>query len=401
MLNEKDSIFSRYTYDGADQSAPVGFAEYGTDSVSRNQFFTVEYKRILTAALLNTARFSHSRLRFEQLPVGPALPHLAFLSGQDLIGVIAVAGLTDMGGTANNPSTNNSYYWTFSDDVSYAAGRHLVKAGVLVEHLRTEKLTATNVRGTYTFPDVRRLLAGTPNRFQGVLPGAQLNRTRPNTLIGAYAQDDLRVNDRMTLNLGLRYEFYTIPSDANGLDTVLHDIFTGTSFTVGPPFAENPSLGNVAPRVGVAWDVAGDGRTAVRGGAGIYHDTDGPFNSAFGIAAFSPPFAAVATVPGPGFPQVSLAGVTIAPTARTLDYHIKQPHGITYNASVQRELAHGIVVTLGYAGSRGYDLMSAIEGNPSVPQIMADGTKFFPSVTRRNRAWGPIDYRTNGGRSMQ
>ena len=63
-------MFVRYTYDGADQTIPVGFAEYGTDSVSRNQFFTTEYKRILTPALLNTARFSHSRLRFEQLPDG-------------------------------------------------------------------------------------------------------------------------------------------------------------------------------------------------------------------------------------------------------------------------------------------------------------------------------------------
>jgi len=68
--------------------------------------------------------------------------------------------------------------------------------------------------------------------------------------------------------------------------------------------------------------------------------------------------------------------------------------------SVQRELVGQIVVTAGYAGSRAHNLMSAVEANPNVPQILADGTKFFPaSALRRNPAWGAIDYRTNGGRS--
>src|SRR6266508_3543115 len=83
LATNNHSIFVRYTYDGADQSIPLGFAEYGTDSISRNQFLTTEYKRILMATLLNTARFSHSRLRFEQLPVGPSLPNLTFVDGQD------------------------------------------------------------------------------------------------------------------------------------------------------------------------------------------------------------------------------------------------------------------------------------------------------------------------------
>jgi hypothetical protein len=377
-LTDDDTIFARYTYDGADQSVPVGFPDYGTDSVSRNQFFTVEHKRIVTSALLNTARFSHSRLRFEQLPVGPSTPELAFLPGQDVIGVITVPGLTNMGGAANNPSTNNSFYWTFSDDVSYAKGRHLIKTGVLIEHLRTGKLTATNIRGTYTFPNFAGFLAGRPNRFQGVLPSAQLDRVRPNTLFGFYLQDDVRTTERLTLNLGLRYEFYTIPADANGLDTALRNIFTDRDFTVGEPFASNPSLKNFAPRLGFAWDVAGDGRTFVRGGAGLYHDTDGPFNSAFGIASFSPPFAATTTITGPAFPQPSLTGGAVARTARTLDYNIKQPYGATYNVSVQRELMGGMVITVGYAGSRGYNLMSATEGNPNVPQILSRRDEGLP-----------------------
>ena len=398
-VSDSDSLFARYTYDDADQTVTAGFPDYGTDSVSGNQFFTTEYKRIFSPAVLNTARFSHSRLRFEQLPAFPSAPDLAFIAGQDLMGVININGFTSIGGTTVNPSTNNSFYWTFSDDLSYVRGRHLLKVGALAEHLRTNKLTATNIRGSYTFANLRSFLAGTPTRFVGVPPGAQLERVRPNTLFGAYVQDDYRATDRLTLNLGLRYEFYTIPAEANGLDTTLRDIVNDRSFTVGAPFAKNPSLGNVAPRLGVAWDVTGDGKTAIRGGAGLYHDTDGPFNSAFGIASFSPPFAATATITNPTFPRP--ASLTAgAASARTLDYNIKQPYGVTFNANLQRELAGHITATIGYAGSRAYNLISAIEANPVVPVIQADGSKFFPAgAPRRNIAFGPIDYRTNGGHS--
>jgi hypothetical protein len=398
-ISEKDAIFVRHTYDGADQTVSAGFPDYATDSVSRNQFFTAEHRRTFTTGFLNTARFSHSRLRFEQLPDFPNVPSLSFIAGQDQIGVISVAGLTNMGGTTMNPSSNNSFYWTFSDDVTYVKGAHLLKGGALVEHLRTNKLTATNIRGNYTFANVRTFLAGTPTRFVGVPPGAQLERVRPNTLFGFYVQDDLRASERLTLNLGLRYEFYTIPAESEGLDTSLRNIETDTSFTVGQLFAKNPSLRDFAPRLGFAWDLHGDGKTAVRGGAGIYHDTDGPFNSAFGIAAFSPPFAATATINNPTFPRPASLSAGAA-SARTIDYNIKQPYGVTYNVSLQRELAGGMTASVGYAGSRAYNLMSAIEANPVVPQIQAGGVKFFSAgAPRRNPAFGPVDYRTNGGRS--
>jgi hypothetical protein len=112
----------------------------------------------------------------------------------------------------------------------------------------------------------------------------------------------------------------------------------------------------------------------------------------------------VTTINAPAFPKPSLQGGTLARSARTIDYNIKQPYGVTYNLNLQRELIGGLVATIGYAGSRAYDLVSAIEGNPVIPQILADGTKFFPGVgatpgPRRNPNWGTIDYRTNGGRS--
>ena len=232
------------------------------------------------------------------------------------------------------------------------------------------------------------------------MPGATLERVRPSTLFGFYVQDDYRATDRLTLNLGLRYEFYTIPKEKFGFDSALRNIVTDTSFSPGELFAKNPSLKNWAPRLGFAWDVNGDGRTALRGGAGMYYDTDGPFNSALGQAASVPPFAVSATIANPAFPRpVSLTAS--APSARPIDYNIKQPYGATYNVNLQRELPGEITATVGYAGSRAYNLVAAVEGNPNVPQIRADGSKFFPDgAPRRNPAFGPIDYRTSAARSV-
>ena len=80
--------------------------------------------------------------------------------------------------------------------------------------------------------------------------------------------------------------------------------------------------------------------------------------------------------PTPVFSTATAVGTR---SMRTMDYHIKQPKGVTYNVNVQRELAAGWGMMVGYAGSRGYDLVSAIEGNPVVPVVRADGSLFFPA----------------------
>jgi len=104
------------------------------------------------------------------------------------------------------------------------------------------------------------------------------------------------------------------------------------------------------------------------------------------------------TFPSPVFP--SSITTTGALSLRTLDHNIKQPRAWTYNVNVQRELPGEMVAMVGYAGSRGYNLVSAIEGNPVVPVTQPDGSLFFPANgARRNPAWTSIDYRTSSGHS--
>jgi hypothetical protein len=405
QLSENHSLFVRHTIDKAHQLLPAGavsLPQFVTDSTSSNQFFTAEEKWVVSPALLNTARFSNSILQYEQLPTNNLSNPLSFFAQASQMGSISVPGLTSLGNDGTLPSTNNVTYWTYSDDITYTKGKHLFKTGLLIEHDFTSKQTTTNSRGNYSFASLSAFLAGTANRFQGVLPGSILVRERPSTLFGVYGQDDFRVTDRLTLNLGLRYEPYTVPADRNGFDAFLQNITTSSTTTVGPPFI-NPSKKNVAPRAGFAWDVTGDGRTSVRGGTGLYYDTDGTFNSAFGISAFTPPFAPTVNLTTPTFPTpVFPASVTTsgALALRTLDHNIKQPRAWTYNANIQRELGGGLVATIGYAGSHGYNLVTAIEGNPTVPVVQPDGSLFFPVNTPRiNPAWTSIDLRTSGGHS--
>ena len=410
-LSDKDLVFVRHTYDGARQVLPVstgiigttGLPDFFTNSRSKNQFFTTEHTRTFSSTFLNSARFSWSTLLWEQHPGNRLAEPLSFFPEAAFMGAIDVGGLSRLGNETTLPSINNIKYWTWSDDLTFTRGKHLLKTGALIEHAVSDKVTTVNSRGTYTFANLAQFFAGTPSRFQGIVPGSILPRQRPNSLFGFYVQDDYRVTSSLTLNLGARYEFFTVPAAKGGLDAYLADVVTSTSTSVGGPFV-NPSLKNIAPRVGFAWDLTGNGRTAIRGGSGLYYDTDNPYNSSLGLTAATPPFGGVVNVTGASVPfprpVFPVGSTTTGLALRVIDYHIKQPRAWTYNVNLQRELAARWALMVGYAGSRGYNLVSSIEANPAVPIVQPDGTLFFPAgAPRRNPAWGSIDYRTSHGHS--
>ena len=408
QLSHKDLLFVRHTSDrthqvfpGAGALASSLYPQFFTIGSSNNQLLTVEETRTFSEHLFNSVRFSRSDLFYGQVPGYNLAQPLPFFPEAGVVGTIDVGGLSRMGTDPTSPVTQPMKYLTWNDDLTSARGKHVLKSGVLIEHGYSDRLSSLNNRGNYTFANIAQFLAGVPSRFQGVAPSAKLNRQRSSTLFGVYVQDDYRVTPSLTLNLGARYEFYTVPKEKNGLDAYLPDLLTSTDTVLGGPFV-NPSKRNLAPRVGFAWDLTGDGRTAVRGGTGIYYDTDNPFNSSLGISAFTPPFAPAVTVSGPGirFPNPSFEPSPGARTLRTVDYHVTQPRGWTYNVNLQRDLAGHWAVMVGYAGSRGYNLIQTYEGNPVVPTKLADGTLFFPAnAPRRNPAWSTIDWRASSGHS--
>ena len=189
QLSARDLLFVRHTYDRSRQVFPTAtggiaatsFTQFWTDSTSGNQFFTAEENRTLSPSLLNSARFSTSVLTYQQQPANTLSQPLAFIQGAPFMGAIQVGGLSQLGNDFTTPSVDDITYLTWTDDLTYSKGKHLLKTGMLIEHAFSSKQTTTNSRGAYSFASLTTFLAGTARQFQGVLPGAVLVRERPKT----------------------------------------------------------------------------------------------------------------------------------------------------------------------------------------------------------------------------
>jgi hypothetical protein len=393
-FSDHQQVFARYTFDDANQALPTDYPQFPRSFISRNQFATVEHSWVISAQTINTLRFGFSRTRIRQdvqANLSSSLP--PFVPGRKFIGNIDVGGLLRLGPQTSVDVALTQNVFSLSEGLAHTRGKHIFKFGGMAERYQDNMVNPTFSLGIYSFADLSSFLRNAPRQFVGLTPEAQFDRYWRFTLLGFYAQDDYRIHQRLTLNLGLRYELATLPQDRR--DVALLTL-ADKQVTPGPLY-QNPTYKNISPRLGFAWDIFGDGKTSLRGGYGTYFNTNNQQNLI--VTVTNPPATPRVVIANPTFPNPPFAR-GVGNSIRPIEWNLKNPNLQVYNLNVQRQLWFNTVVTIGYAGSRGIHLLRNTDINHSTPIQQADGSWFFPNnAPRLNTSFGVIELKKSDGDS--
>src|SRR5213593_866836 len=395
-LSTKSTVFGRYTVTNGDKTAATFFPGYETHAETRNRFVTLSENHIFSPAVVSTTRLSYSRPDAHYIADYPSQlltdPRYNFLPGEAM-GVVSIGGVTDMGPSANFPRAFAGKEYTVSNDTNVSAGRSSWKFGVRVNRAQQFVQQAFSRGGQASFATVPAFLQGLPNFTRAPSPGSFNSKTLIFTTVGVYAQNDFKVSQRLTLNLGLRYEPQTPYKEKFGRESAIRNILTDSAATLGPMFRNN-TLDNVSPRLGFAWDVRGDGKTAVKGAAARLYDLANLATPLVQAVAGTPPFSSLSRVNNAPFTVPFELPAEGSPQAlRIIDYNLAAPNMWHYNVAVERELIANIALTVAYAGSRGINLIRTAEGNPRRPsQTLPDGRPFWTGQEPRvSPYWNTIE----------
>ena len=406
QVNAKTRLFVRYSFDNDSNTIPnfQGSAISNEQDLARRQYSTIQATSVLKPTLVNSLRVAYNRTyqNFDDVIVDPRAANLNFVDGEH-IGTISfgsqglsVAPLNFIG--VDNGAPRIYYYNLFQagDDLTYVKGRHNLKFGVNVERIDDNETSSGNSRGDYTFLDIPSFLANVPIRFDAPPPNAaDAYRGLRETLFGAYIMDDIKVNQRLTLNLGLRYEFLTDPKEVNGKMADLLNL-TDPAPTVLKDHFFGISKKDFEPRVGLAWQLNGSGKTVLRSGFGILHDHIFPYAFATASSGIPPFFKTLSDLQGPTnqpvFPKDTnlLSGPVPPLQFGSWLANNKEPVKVQYNLTLQQQIMKDTVLEAAYIGSESHHLQRNGEWNTTVPISPGVFQPVFSQANRINPAFGSL-----------
>jgi hypothetical protein len=363
-FSAQDTLAGTYLFDSATVSQPDELDNKRTEYKTRRQLLALHETHTFNSHLLNSFRFGVSRvvvITGETLESGNALaadPSYGTVPGRNAAAV-SVPGITPFSGGLGAIDTYR-FHWTsiqVYDDVEFTRGNHSLKFGGGTERIRDNILAITAPGGNFSFNSLSDFLTNHPFSLAATVPSTISERGFRQTIVGTYLQDDWRLQQHLTVNLGLRYEMATVPAEVHGKLTVLRQLTDATPH-LGDPLFSNSTTRNFEPRVGFSWDPLRDGKATLSGGFGIFDVLPLPYVVLFD-ELFSAPFYDFGTATN--LPVGSFSGpafAIVAASSNTFRQAYFEPHPhrnyvMQWNLTVQREVTQGFNIRIGYVGSRG------------------------------------------------
>lgn len=401
-ISDKDSLATSYFWDSGPQSQPDPLLNAIHQVFSRRQMASAEETHIFSSALVNTLRIGVSRVRGDiNDPVsGNSVSKDASLAvapgaiGPPQIGVPGVL-TTAIGLGGLNQFLHRWTSGQVYDDAFATHGTHAIKFGFAFERMLynvTEKLSPNGRMKNYS--SLAALLNNVPDRLNAHAPGGSNEVAIRESLFAGYVQDDWRWRPNFTVNMGVRYEFTTLPKDANNriqeITTLVNCATPGVAPSLNSPcgpvhvdsfIRNNPTTKNFEPRIGFSWDPFKTGKTAVRGSFGIFDVLPLPYEFGLNTAATTP-FQIIGSDPAATLGNGIDNNISFNPNKirnRYVDQNPKRADVLNWNVNVQREVAPTWTVILGYVGSRSVHLSVAADDVNLVPPVMTSAGIVIPS----------------------
>jgi outer membrane receptor protein involved in Fe transport len=406
QLSASDSLFGRATHSNS-KTTDISLGDLGSILEMRARLLTVSETHIFSPQALNTFRFGYNRT----LPISrgtyPAWPANLISNPEANVPprISPGGGLTALAAPgATSPRLEiGTKRFEYIDDVTLSQGSHSLQFGANFQRVHNDLDFPNFVMGNWTFNSIPNFLTaqaqtfrGTPSRF-----GDFLRNFRQN-FIGLYIQDDWKAASSLTLNVGVRYDLWTVPTETHGRIANLRNI-TDPTITRGGSLFENDNKHDFSPRIGFAWSPFSNGQTSVRGGFGIYYqriDANSFWVPLLRDGLISPDLQ----FPNPRFFPNAIAAIQaatpVAVNPNAFQYRgVKTPHSQSWNLNLQRQFGASTVVSAGYVGNRGLDLSYQAQGNMPRP-VLVNGFWTIPDgATLPNPNFPSIVYNGTGVKS--
>jgi hypothetical protein len=366
-FSHRSTLFGRYNFDHADLVSPGDTGS--TTNYIRPANFTMQLQRIFGPAVVSEVKFGYNQSNRHSLRTGPV--------GEQ----ISVSGFTNLTGPQEIIEDGSTY--SVLGDLAILRGRHNVKAGA----------------------EVRRILidvgeGNTTGLSYSSRPNFQINRLESFSIVDfpvvqgqrwwylGYVQDDIKWKHNLTINAGLRYEYYSVPVEKDGRDKVWR-IACGGFCAPGTRWYD-PDVNNVGPRIGFAWAPARfNDRTVVRAGYGMFFgpgqndDVFAPIDNAGARITLTR-----AEAPALGYPIepfLNLAA-SVGNAARAIDEHRVDQYAEHYSLTFQQALPWQFTMQVGYLGNQAHHLLDRNYINNIDP---ATGRRELPQ-------FGKVDVKSSG-----